>query len=336
MKVGYRDTDKIERLRRIFDDNYRVTRLYAAYLESYPELISEDMIKTLCEDGEISREDAIVAILSEAFGLDYEALDDRRIIREYITPAIRIFDKSRYTENPYCKNVKIKDIRLGDFEYKSEYYPPYRMAIADELTICEDFREIPPLCFFDGGFEFPAVLEGGNEWMTLTPVDVDTCTEAINEAHGKVVTFGLGLGYYAYMVSRKSEVQSITVIERSDEAIALFERYILPQFEHPEKVRIIKSDAFAYAKEEMPKEKYDVAFVDIWRDGSDGAEAYRRMRPLEKLSAGTKFIYWIENFIISRLRYQKFEQMWQQYLNGKPLTYEDFYKALTDKDELIK
>ena len=109
--MGYRDTEKIERLRRIFDDNYRVTRLYAAYLEGCPELISEDMINTLCEDGEISREDAVVAILSEAFGLDYEALDDRRIIREYITPAIRIFDKSRYTENPYCKNIKIKDIR---------------------------------------------------------------------------------------------------------------------------------------------------------------------------------------------------------------------------------
>ena len=209
-------------------------------------------------------------------------------------------------------------------------------VIAGDMILADDLREIPPLGFFTESFRFPAILENGNEWMTLTPVDVDTCTEAINEAHGKVVTFGLGLGYYAYMVSRKSEVQSITVIERSDEAIALFERYILPQFEHPEKVRIIKSDAFAYAKEEMPKEKYDVAFVDIWRDGSDGAEAYRRMRPLEKLSPRTKFIYWIENFIISRLRYKKFEEMWQKFESGENITYEDFYKALTDRDELIK
>ena len=63
--------------------------------------------------------------------------------------------------------------------------------------------------------------------MTLTPVDLDTSVDAIRAAFGRVVTFGLGLGYYAYMVSEKAEVESITVVEKSEEIIKLFKKHIL-------------------------------------------------------------------------------------------------------------
>ena len=108
------------------------------------------------------------------------------------------------------------------------------------------------------------------------------------------------------MVARKPEVESITVIEKSPDVIHLFEKHILPYFENPEKLRIICDDAFEYAEHRMPAEKYDFAFVDTWRDASDGAPMYEKMRALEHLSEGTRFEYWIENFLISRLRYLKF------------------------------
>ena len=147
------------------------------------------------------------------------------------------------------------------------------------MTTEDDFTEYPPLGFFREKFEFPAVLENGNEWMTLTPVDLDTSDVAIEKAHGKVITFGLGLGYYAYMVSNKPTVESITVIEKSERLIGFFNKHILPQFPNKNKVRIINADAFEYAEREMPKENYDLAFVDTWRDASDGAPMYKKMKP---------------------------------------------------------
>ena len=177
------------------------------------------------------------------------------------------------------------------------------------------------------------MLEDGNEWMTLTPVDLDTSEEAIEGAHGKVITFGLGLGYYAYMVSEKDNVDSITVIEKSENAIRLFEKYILPYFSHPEKVRVINSDAFEYAEREMPNEEYDFAFVDTWRDASDGAPMYERMKKLEGLNPKTEFSYWIENFLISRLRAFRFEELYEAVVSGNPdapQTYEEFTERLTD------
>ena len=94
------------------------------------------------------------------------------------------------------------------------------------MVIGNDFSEYAPLGFFTERFDFPAVLENGNEWMTLTPVDMDTCVEAIEKSRGKVVTFGLGLGYFAYMAAMKENVESVTVVELSDDVIRLFKKHI--------------------------------------------------------------------------------------------------------------
>ena len=197
-----------------------------------------------------------------------------------------------------------------------KHYPPYRAAVAADVQTETDGLERMPLCFFDGPFSFFAVTEDGNEWMTLTPVDLDTCERAIEDACGKVITFGLGLGYYAYMVSGKPNVESITVIEKSDKVIELFKEYVLPHFEHPEKVRIINADAFEYAEHVMPGECYDYAFVDTWRDASDGEPMYRRMKALEHLSPTTEFSYWIEGFIVSRIRSLKYAELCDKWVAG--------------------
>lgn len=321
--------EKIELLRDTFRLNYELTRLYASYLEKCPELITREMVEMLLEDGELSREQAIIGLLSEAFGIDVDrGSTDRRVIRDYLTPSVRILDKERYTSNPYYQNIKLDNVKNGNWEIKKEKYPAYRAVIAHDMMFFPFYREVPPLGFFTEDFEFPAVLEDSNEWMTLTPVDLDTCEDAIREARGKVVTFGLGLGYYAYMVSEKEDVESLTIVEISDKVIELFETYILPQFPHKEKIRIVKSDAFLYAEKVMPKENFDLAFVDTWRDASDGAPMYEKMKRLEKYSPNTRFMYWIENFLISRLRSLKYEELCRRVDNGEDISYREFCHAL--------
>ena len=327
--MDIRDREKFKRLEKTFELNFRLTRLYANYLEHYNEIINAEMMNALCGDGSIDERDGFAAILCQIFGLDIDgSSDERALIREYITPSVRVMDSQRYTNNPYYKNIKIPEVKKGKWELKREKYPAYRGVIANDMMLYDNFREVPPLGFFKEEFEFPAVLEDGNEWMTLTPVDLDTSDDAIERAHGKVVTFGLGLGYYTYMVSEKDNVDSITVVEKSKDVIALFEEYILPQFTHPEKVRIVNADAFEYAECEMPKEKFDVAFVDTWRDASDGAPMYVKMKRLEHLSPDTEFIYWIENFLISRLRAMKFAEIEDGIDEGEDITYADVLDSL--------
>lgn len=328
------DLEKIRRISETFDFNFKLTRLYASYLENAPEIITEEMMVALTDDGEIDSESAFAALLCEIFGIDADrSPDDRRMIREYITPSVRRLDAKRYEENPYYKNIRIPETGDGKWEFKYESYKPYRGVIAGDMMLLDGYRELAPLGYFEREFRFPAVLEDSNEWMTLTPVDLDTCEEAIAEAHGRVVTFGLGLGYYAYMVSEKEDVESITVVERSPEVIDLFKKHILPQFSYANKVKIVNADAFEYAESVMPSEDFDLAFVDTWRDASDGAPMYRRMKALEHLSPDTKFLYWIENFLISRLRAERFVSLMTKIqfdLPDAPRDYEDFVLKLAD------
>ena len=332
--MDLKNKEKLLRLRHTANLNYKLTRLYALYLERFPEIITSDMVRALTEDGEIDEKTALVALLSEIFNLDdAKGGDDRRLIRDYLSKSVTVLDTEKYKKNPYYKNIKIENLKDEEWEFRNESYEAYRAVIVGDMIMKADGTEYPPLGFFREKFEFPAVLENGNEWMTLTPVDVDTSWEAIEKAHGNIITFGLGLGYYAYMVSEKSEVNSITVVEKSERLIGFFKKHILPQFSNKDKVKIINADAFEYAEWQMPKENYDLAFVDTWRDASDGAPMYKKMKKLEHLSPNTEFVYWIEGFLKSRIRALKFEELWnmiEEKAEGAPKSYEEFLERLDE------
>lgn len=110
---------------------------------------------------------------------------------------------------------------------------------------------------------FPAILENNRIWMTITPNEIETMKEAVDQAFGNVLAYGLGLGYYAYMTSGKDHVESVTVVEMNDDVIKLFTTYVVPQFKNAHKIKIIKADAFEYAQKHMSKENYDFVFTDL-------------------------------------------------------------------------
>ncbi|HZW50119.1 MAG TPA: hypothetical protein VFF80_08360, partial [Bacillota bacterium] len=91
--------------------------------------------------------------------------------------------------------------------------------------------------------------------------------------------------------------------------IRLFQKYILPQFPHPEKVRIIRMDAFEYIEKHTINEKYDMAFADLWHDVSDGLGLYLRLKKLEQLKVAAKYFYWIEDSMLSHLRWYVFQEL---------------------------
>ena len=174
-----------------------------------------------------------------------------------------------------------------------------------EAFVCRDFlltgqgELIPQLGFFMRGFSYPAVLEGGREWMTLMPNETVTTLPAVGKAHGRVLTYGLGLGYFAYMCSLSDNVESVTVVERSEAAAELFRTVILPQFSHPEKISVIIADAVSFAKEKAPTMGFDFIFADIWHDVGDGRELYRTFKSFEpSYPPGTEFAYWLEETIL--------------------------------------
>ena len=300
----------LEKLKKTMENNGRVLELYAAYLNNEPCLVESDTVKSICDDCHVSTEQAFAAILSAAFGLDGEEnADDLVIERKYVERSVKRLDPAVFKNDPYYKNIKIPEIKLGKWELKYESFKPYEGFIYDDLTVLPDLTEIPNLGFFEEEFPFAAVLEDGREWMMITPNEINTMKEPIKKARGRVVTFGLGMGYYTYMVSRKEEVESVTVVERDPGVISLFKEYILPKFEFKDKVNIICADAFSYAETVLPGGRFDVVFADMWHDVSDGLDMYIRLKRLERLTPDAEFTYWVERSLLSELRKMVFETL---------------------------
>ncbi len=279
------------------ENNFEVIGMIAYYLINHPDFINKDMINELVSSCNISEEEAFFVLFCSACGLDDCKEDDKYLINNYFRKSIKRLNISDYTNNPYYKNILVEGTKFNNWEIKYESYKPYEAFIYNDLIINDDI-EIPCVGYFKEEFKYLAVLENNNEWMMITPNEINTMQGVIDSVSGDVVTLGLGLGYFAYMASLKDDVKSITVVERDKNVIELFSKVILPRFEHKDKIKIVNEDAFEFAKRDN---NFDYAFVDLWHDVSDGVNLYLKMKKLEKNN--TKYFYWIEKSIISKLKW---------------------------------
>lgn len=283
------------------EDNYKLFALLSRYLNEASDLIKKDEVDDLVQYG-VSKEYAFAVILAATFGLDIvENRKDKEFFNQYFKNMFHQLNKNQYENNPYYKNIRVPAVKIGNCELKYETYMPYEGFVCDDIIQNSEGRQIPQIGFFDEEFEYPAILENNRIWMTITPNEIETMKEAVERAHGHVLTFGLGMGYYAYMVSEKEAVDSVTVVEINDDVIQLFNQYILPQFSNRKKIKVIKADAFEFAKNHMNPGTFDFVFTDLWHDVSDGIQLYLKMKEYEKQSPQTQFMYWIEKSILCYL-----------------------------------
>lgn len=289
--------------------NNEIRWLLSDYLHRTPCFITKELMHEINADGLLQEDVAYFSLLTAALGLDPEENPkDRRLAQEWLGPGLRKLDPKSYTDNPYYRDIRIPEATVGSWTFKQERYAPYELFVRDDLLMQDDFKEIPRVGYFGEEFLFPAVLQNDREWMAVKPNEIETMLPALDAVHGNVVTFGLGLGYFAYMASLKETVDRLRVVEHDPEVIRLFTRHILPQFGTKDKIEIVEADAFEYARHQMTETDHDFAFVDLWHDASDGIEPYLRMKPLESGCASTRFLYWIEDSLLSGLRWQLFDE----------------------------
>ncbi len=287
--------------------NAKTAELLSLYLNFTPNAITPDMVTEMADACGFDNSRAYSEILAVLCGLD-TAGRDKPLFRNYFIPMVKELDPADFENDPYCQNIVFPSEKRGKWEMKTMSLAPCEAFIRNDFTVTEHGELIPQLGFFMREFKYPAILEGGREWMTLLPNETVTTLPAVSKAHGKVLTYGVGLGYFTYMCHRKPEVESVTVVELSEDAAELFKTVILPQFEHPEKVNVIIGDAVEYAEKTAPHMDYDFIFADIWHDVGDGRELYLKFKSFEPLYAEkTEFSYWLEASILCYLD----EKLWK-------------------------
>lgn len=272
--------------------NNDILSLLSVYLNEYDNIISASDIKKVMKAG-VDETRAFSLLLESYMRLDL----DPEFVDLYFPNMIKLLDTEEYTNNDYYKNIKFSKVNNRDWKLSYDKYVPYQGFVYNDFKYEDDGRVIPQIGFFNKVFKYPAIYQKDRLWMSITPNEIETMKEPINEAQGHVLTFGLGMGYFAYMTSNKDEVETVTIVEKDSNVIELFKKVILPQFKNKDKITIVEADAFEYMESIFENTKCDYVFTDIYHDVSDAIEVYNKMKVYDNKYKNTKFKYWIENTI---------------------------------------
>lgn len=238
------------------------------------------------------------------------AIDDGVITEEKIKEAAKIAKKPGMHEeeivhltkeeimaNPYLQNIKVPNVSNNRFKLSNKriirpgFVTKYKAKQRDLKTM----RQVNSYFVCDKSLRFPGISEGEQTtcWMTVEPSEIESFKKIIEEATGKVLLLGCGLGYLAYMLSRKDEVTSITIVDNNQDVLDLFTTHILPQFDNKEKVKVVNSDGLDYLKN-TDLSIFNNVNVDIWYDTIDMIYTYLRCLEIERNNPTVNFSYWLE------------------------------------------
>ncbi|MCQ2551580.1 MAG: hypothetical protein MJ146_05280 [Clostridia bacterium] len=248
------------------------------------EKISIDIANIIAMDNPIIDVDGLIKALNlrEIAGEEYVA---------QLKKEAKVFDPKDFNNDPYIKNIKVSDVKLGDFFLTNATYEKGELFQYDEPDL------VPKLGYFTGKVDFPTIYEGIIPWMSVCPSEMNSMKKEMEEASGKVLVLGLGLGYYPYIISQRDDVTDITIVEFQPEIIKLFEENIFPQFNKKDKIKIVQADAIKFMMD-VEEGEYDYIFSDIWENQFDGAIHYRKIQEHEARLKGTRFGYWIKDQIV--------------------------------------
>lgn len=283
----------------------------AVYLNFHADAVTEADVRALSDEFSLTDAQAFALLLAGALGLDAaENEEDARTVREDFPRMLHQLDAAACANDPYARALRAAASRetnapetladasreanaaAGAFELGYASYRPYELFVADDLRAYPDGAVLPVLGYFTQPFAYPVLTENGREWMTAAPNEINTIRPAAEAAHGRVLTLGLGLGYFAFHALLNPRVERVTAVERSSDAIRLFRARILPAFPRPERLTILQADAFAAAPALYQSGQYDFVFADLWHDAADGLPMYERLKRMEV--PGPEYRYWIE------------------------------------------
>ena len=230
--------------------------------------------------------------------------------------------------DPYVKNINIEDVSSGDVRlHNVNVEAGTCFEIGDIFDTKDHLMSLPAIGIMLDDVRYPVIGDekSGFAWMTVDPCEIAFMQRHVGYAKGRVLTLGCGLGYFAYLASEKPEVKSITVVEKSCDVLKLFTDYILPQFPHGDKIRIMQDDAISFM-ERTPDDIYDYCFADIWINQQDFVP-YVKLRNICRKYEKMKCSYWIEDRILSDIQRSVFEFFLSQ-VRGIDFVYEDMSEAL--------
>lgn len=170
--------------------------------------------------------------------------------------------------NDWERYVKFYEKAYGLFRYSGELGEIGNLKISPRI-VSEDEAKLGKMRDALNGRHsrieadtYTQLTEFGSIWMSDTPDEFHDCNELIKRAvyyGGDILINGLGLGCIAQVLAMIKGVNSIRIIERSDEIISLVADNLMARHQ---KIEIIHADALEYKPDRG--ERFTIVWHDIW------------------------------------------------------------------------
>lgn len=249
----------------------------------------------------------IKGIIAEILQVD-PYLIDNGLVKE-IADNLTVLD-DKYYENLYVKTMCDKmEIVSGSAVLKSNTIEAGDVDFCKSPLTSGDLPPAPRVYYAPEDIKIYQLWIHDDLWMTLSPNEVCTMELPVDMARGKVLTCGLGIGYYAIMAAAKDEVDSVTVVENNESVIRIFNEYIKPLFpsEITAKIQIEQSDAYTFLYD-LKDGKYDYCFIDLWQGVYDSEHYFKAIHATAKFKK-MRYDFWIEDSFLAMLREEIFNAM---------------------------
>ncbi len=306
------------------DENILINNIYNDFLENYSRNLKDYEIKHFANYYEL---------FLDKLEIDPYDQDFRNLAKKYALNAFKKLDAAKYIKNPYYQNIKLfNEVKFKNLSLRMATLPSYSAFIYKDISTKKDdyYREINHFAYFDKPFRYLELSQNDVTWMSITPHEIETMEESLNEVKGKVLVLGLGIGYYPYIASLKNEVKEIDIVELDQNIISIFKENLLPQFENKNKINLINKEALSYLKN-ADLSSYDYIFIDLWHTPEDALVLYLKISNILKDYKG-KTSYWIEKSILALIR-RYLLTLVEEKLNG--FTDKDYEKSQNENDEII-
>lgn len=309
--------DRINELNDLNNFNMSMSELFLSFIDNKD---FSNLIKN-------SNTSNLIKLIKSNYDLEFDSKESEDLFNKEIKSSISILDPNKYLNNPFLKNITIKNVIMYGYELKHDHYKPFELFALDDISIDTDFVEHTKLGYFKADYHFYALNQKNVTWMSIIPNEIETMSKPIKEAFGNVLVLGLGIGYYPYMISLKNEVKKITIIEKDSTIIKLFKEQIFAQFPYPQKIEIIEGDAIDYLNKSG---LFNYVFSDLWHNAEDGIFLYLNLKQHE--IKNVHYSYWLEASFIALLRRAFITLIYEQSLGFEQDKYNE---SKTTFDKLI-
>lgn len=209
------------------------------------------------------------------------------------------FHEDIFQNDPYLSHVSLPLFYDASFSFSFHTYEKNRLFHFAQ-PVEKGNHDILRLGYFMGNANYPYITRNGSYFASVSVHEIMTAKKMIAPVSGNVLITGLSIGYLPYLAHIKDSVHSVTVIEEDEVIISLFQKEILPQFIHKEKIHVIHENIHSFMEEN--DQKYDCIIWNHYEDSLTGVKEYLKMKQYESSHRNTKYICKLEESILSNIK----------------------------------